>query len=76
MSVIYELKEGASEPTEVARYSLSPKDALVCFIKQSIEGNFNSWEYPKILRGMWESKAVKNHWYFETKDSVIAAYPA
>ena len=81
--MIYRLTEGSSGRLEkVAEYSLSPKKALVAFIKQSIEGDMQTWRYPEEIAGMRESQTVPDHWYFDhfAKDAtdrnyVLASYP-
>jgi hypothetical protein len=58
-----------------ASYSISPKEALVAFIMQTIFKNFNTWEYPEIIEGMWESETVPNHWYYNHGQVAIIANP-
>ena len=77
-TIIYELKEnGDGNINKIAEYTLHPKDALVCFIMQSRK-NFNTWDYPKEIKGMRESNTTPNHWYFDddVNERVLAAYPA
>lgn len=82
LSQILVLEEGNTELRKVAEYALSPKQALVAYIKQTLEKNFNTWEYPEIVEGMRQSDTVADHWYFDKfkrkyggRDAVIAAYP-
>ena len=77
-TIIYELKEnGDGNINKIAEYTLSPKEALIAFVMQSRK-NFNTWDYPKEIKGMRESNTVPNHWYFDDiiNDRVLAAYPA
>jgi hypothetical protein len=85
MSKILSLKEGESGIKELAIYSLPPKKAMVCFIEQFINKNWNTWEYPEEIEGMRESTTVGNHWYYDVPkmdgngisfDTAFAAYPA
>lgn len=59
---------------DAAIYSLPPKEALVAFVMQYFDYNFNTWEYPDIIKGMWESSTVPNHWYWEWGDVVYGSY--
>jgi hypothetical protein len=83
VTIIYTLAEGEPDIRKRAEYTLPPKKALVCFIEQFINKNFNTWEYPEEIKGMRESETVKDHWYFDVfpkrlgdKNMVVAAYPA
>ena len=38
--------------------------------------NFNPWTYPKELKGMRESPTVKDHYYYDYNNLVIASYPS
>lgn len=62
---------------KLAVYSIAPEKALISYIQQYIHGNWNTWEYPKHMKGIRESKIKKNHFYFDDiqNDRVIAAYP-
>ena len=55
-------------------FYVDPKPALVAHIMQVIYHNYNTWEYPEIVDGMYPSK-VSNSWYYDTLDGgVLAAY--
>ena len=80
-SMIWILEEGRGYRC-VAEYSLPPKAALVAYIKQNIENDFNTWDYPELIEGMRESDTVSDHWYYDLCKSrgascngVLAAYP-
>lgn len=80
-SMIYVLEEGKGY-RKAAEYSLPPKQALVAFIKQTLENNFNTWDYPETVEGMRESSTIKDHWYYDVfksrgakMNATIAAYP-
>ena len=64
--------------TQLAAYSVEPEQALINYIQQYINGNWNTMNYPKHMKGVKESKIKKNHFYFDdvANDRVIAAYPA
>lgn len=59
---------------EQAKYSLSPKEALITFIMQSFDCNFNTWEYPDVIDGMWESTNEKDKWYWKHDEDIYGAY--
>lgn len=80
-SMIWILEEGKGYRC-AAEYSLPPKAAMVAYIKQYVENNWNTWEYPDVIEGMRESDTVADHWYFDLYKSKgakmnanIAAYP-
>lgn len=74
-SVIYELEENGNI-TEKAIYTCDSKKALINYIMQYKKNNWNDWMYPETLPGIRESKTVKDHWYFDYNNIVIASYPA
>ncbi|MCC2256177.1 hypothetical protein LKD70_17485 [Ruminococcus sp. CLA-AA-H200] len=76
-TMIYELKEGSPVACIVAEYSVDPKPALVAYIMQSLYNDYNTWDYPVMVKGMRESDTVKNHWYYDdfANRRVLAAYP-
>ena len=47
----------------IASYSpaLTEKQALVNFIIQYMKHDFNTWDYPKEIDGMWK---VQDRWYW------------
>lgn len=57
---------------EQAVYSLSSKEALVAFIMQNYDCNYNTWEHPDIIDGMWQSKKSGN-WYWEDDNVIYVA---
>ena len=81
-TVIWKLEEGDPNMQQVAVFTLPPKEALVAYIKQNIENNYNTWEYPEIIKGMRESDTLADHWYYDVfkqrngeYNGVLAAYP-
>ena len=58
----------------VAVYILDAKEALVCYIKQFIENDFNTWQYPEMIEGMHKSNKRKNTWYYDHEDMHIQSY--
>lgn len=82
-TVIYTLTEGEPGVRKRVEYTLPPKKALVCYVEQYINNNWNTWEYPEEIKGMRESQTIKDHWYYDVfrkslsdKNMVVAAYPA
>ena len=75
-AMIYELKDGDPNMHKVAMYTIPPKRAMVCYVKQIVEGNYNTFTYPETLKGMRESETLKDHWYYDLDGSTLAAYPA
>lgn len=60
---------------EIGSYvGIDPKQALVAHIMQTICHNFNTWEYPEIVAGMYPG-IVAHNWYYDTQDGgTLAAY--
>lgn len=53
---------------------IDPKPALVAHIMQIIRHNFNTWEYPEVVEGMYRG-IVSSNWYYDTQDGgTLAAY--
>jgi len=75
LSVIYELDENGKLEKK-AEYACSTKQALINYIMQFKKKNFNTWTYPKELKGMRESPTAKNHYYYDYDNLVIASYPS
>lgn len=73
ISTIYKLDE-QNHMERVATYSVPPKQAMVNYIMQFINKNFNTWEYPEIIKGMRQSKLVPSNWYYDNNNEVLAAY--
>ena len=73
MTTIFELREKGGGVKRIASYSTPPKRSMVNYIMQYIHNNFNTWEYPDIIKGMRE---VRGNWYFDDIKGkrVIAAY--
>lgn len=76
-SMIYEC-DSNGKITKVAEYSVEPKQALINYVQQYMNGNWNTASYPKRMKGIRESRMKKNHFYYDDiqNDKVIAAYPA
>jgi hypothetical protein len=74
LTKIQTMDQISGEIKEAAIYSIEAKKALVCFIKQNINHDYNSWLYPDMIPGMYESKTRKNTWYYENDDYIIQAY--
>ena len=76
MTQIYEMNENTGHIENKATYSLDPKAAMIAYIEQK-HGNMNTWNYPKAIEGIRESKTVKDHFYYDDIPNgvIIAAYP-
>lgn len=74
LSLIYELDENGKLEKK-AEYTCSTKQALINYVMQFKKKNFNTWTYPKELKGMRESPTVKDHYYYDYNNLVIASYP-
>ena len=75
LSLIYELNS-EGKISKKAEYTCNTKQALINYIKQFKERNYNTWTYPDTLTGMRESPNKDNTWYYDYNDLVIASYPA
>lgn len=59
---------------EAATFTLDTKSALVAYIMQVIHHNYNTWEYPEIVDGMYPSQ-FSDSWYYDTNDGgTLASY--
>lgn len=59
---------------DAATFTLDAKPALVAYIMQAIHHNYNTWEYPEVVDGMYPGK-VSDNWYYDTPDGgVLAAW--
>lgn len=74
-SIIFELNESGNIERK-AEYTTEPKQALINYVMQFKKNNFNTWDYPKELNGIVESKKAKDHFYYDYENIVIASYPA
>ncbi|QHJ85063.1 MAG: hypothetical protein [Bacteriophage sp.] len=75
---IFELKENSDSAVhKVAEYTVSPKQALVDYIKQDIYKDYCTWTYPELIKGMRESDIVSDHWFYDDFKGrrVISACP-
>lgn len=82
MTTIYELREGSADVRRVATYALEPQKAMVAYIEQRLNNNYNTWDYPEIIEGMRESDTIADHWYYDLFkgrnaefNGVLSAYP-
>ena len=55
-------------------YSIGAKQALVCYIEQTLHNNTSWWTCPETLPGMTESTAKAGVWYYIDGDSVYGAW--
>ena len=53
-----------------ARYTLSPMEALIAAIEQ-YKGNYNTWEYPKTLNGVYKSNVIKDRLLYDISDNLV-----
>jgi hypothetical protein len=72
-SVIVALDENGNI-YDCAIYSLNPKSALIAFIMQTFDCNYQTYDYPDTIKGMWESNINKNHWYWEDGNVIYGSY--
>lgn len=63
---IREVLDGGEGRRLVAIYSLPPKKALIAFVERE-RGNYNTWEYPNAIPGMFRSAFMEDRWYIEDK---------
>lgn len=53
-----------------ARYTLPPKEALIAAVEQ-YKGNYNWWDYPKELEGIYKSNVIKDRLLYNITDDLI-----
>ncbi len=59
----------------VCEYSIEPKPAMVAYLMQTIHHNYNTWQYPEVIDGMYQSNVCPDNWYYDMPDGgCIAAY--
>lgn len=59
---------------DAATFTLDTKPALVAYIMQVIYHNYNTWEYPETVDGMYPSQ-FSDSWYYDTNDGgTLASY--
>ena len=75
-SEVIALDEKTGVISTVAVFALPAKAALVAFIQQ-MNGNYNTWDYPKVPKGMRESPTAADHWYFDdiSRCRVLSSHP-
>lgn len=49
---------------------LTRERALICF-KEQLQGNFNSWEYPESIDGVYKSNVIKDRLLYNLTDDLI-----
>lgn len=63
--------------TDEASYSIPPDKALICYLEQTINKNFNTWQYGEstFLREIKLSKSKRGYLYtVPNTNTCIAAY--
>ena len=72
-STIYSMNERAGIITKKAVYTLPAKKALVCYIEQYLNNNWNDWTYPNKIQGMRESIKIgaRGFYYDDFKNNAI-----
>lgn len=69
--------DGDGNIVQLAVYSLNPEEALIAWIYQNLRNDFNTWDYPKHMKGVKPCKRGTGYYYEDRKtDTVYAAYPA
>ena len=69
-SIIKEMNNETGKITNTALYTCDTKSALIAYIMQ-LKNNYNTWNYPKHIDGIFESKCLPNTFYFEDKERNI-----
>ena len=69
---VYDLKTLCKVKTMV--YTLPAKEALIAAAEQ-VNGNFDTWKYPKDMKGIRES-VKPGRWVFSGKDLAFSSEPA
>jgi hypothetical protein len=67
LTIINELKD--NNITEVSSYGVDAKQALICYIQQNINHNWNTWQYPLEMNGIYESPTKQGVFYFNDKNN-------
>ena len=63
----------SGEPVKEGLYTdMTVKDALICGVEQ-FKGNFNTWEYPKDLKGIYESRMVQGRLLYDISNNVVVS---
>lgn len=66
--MLFDAKKGCF--VSEGRYTLSPKKAMIAAVEQ-YKGNYNTFEYPKELDGIYESKVIKGRLLYNITDDLI-----
>lgn len=73
MTSINELKD--NNITKRAIYTCDAKQSLINFIMQDINHNWNTWNYPNDINGIYESPTKKGVFYYkdDNRNSILQA---
>ena len=66
--MLFDTNEGAF--MQEARYTLTPMEAMIAAVEQ-YKGNYNTWEYPKTLNGVYKSNVVNNRLLYNISGHLI-----
>ena len=69
-SVVMLFDANKGEFIKTAFYDLAPKKAMIAAVMQ-YNGNFNTWEYPKTLDGIYKSNCVKDRLLYDISENLI-----
>ena len=58
-----------------AVYTTNARKALINYVMQEVNCNFNTWKYPEDIEGIKESTIKQSVLYFETENYIIQAIP-
>ena len=56
-------------------YSLPPMKALICAVEQ-YKGNFNTWDYPDKLDGIYKSNIIESGLLYNINDLIMYSQEA
>jgi hypothetical protein len=60
----------AGEFIQKSFYCLSAKQALIAAVMR-YNGNFNTWEYPENIEGIYKSNCIKHRLLFDINENLI-----
>lgn len=56
---------------EYIYHNMTRKKAIICFLKQEIDHNYNTWDYPNDIDGIYKSKSIKDRIYYDLSDNQV-----
>lgn len=64
----------ANNPDNVTTWlycGISKEKALISFIKQYIDHNYNTWNYPDHIEGIYNSHVIKDRILYDLTDDIV-----